>query len=193
VRVRVHVAGCHALHAETPRERSQGAVACAIAPQVGALQLDVQIVGAERVEQSSCRRLVGEAARRERRADQRTLGAAGQADEPLRMVDHRLQIYDGLASLASRRPLAGVGVSERDDPAEVAPAALVAHEQREVTRGSGVIRAHVGAIVRAHVGIAGRPKPGGGSSRRWSGHVNLRAVDRLHRPVLRRLGQLHRA
>ena len=48
------------------------------------------------------------------------------------MVEHRLQVGPRLPALATEPPLAGVGVGKRDDPAEVAPAAIVAHEQREV-------------------------------------------------------------
>src|SRR5205807_163941 len=94
--------------------------------------------------------------------DRRSVGAPGQAYETLSMVQHRLQLDRRLAQHArpgSRRrggrrdravadrptdrqtvhptvrllgPVAGVRMGERDDPAEVAPAALVAHQQREV-------------------------------------------------------------
>ena len=49
------------------------------------------------------------------------------------MVDHRLHVHPRLGRLAPRASVAGVLVRERDDPAEVAPAALVAHEQGEMT------------------------------------------------------------
>ena len=63
--------------------------------------------------------------------------------------------------------VAGVRVGERDDPAEIAPAALVAHQQREVAAA-------------------------GAATGGW-GQVDLGAVDRSHPALLGRLGQLHRA
>ena len=64
-------------------------------------------------------------------------------------------------------PVAGVRVGERDDPAEVAPAAPVAYQQRQVTAAGSAV---------------------GGC-----GQVDLGAVDRSQPALLGRLGQLHRA
>ena len=83
------------------------------------------------------------------------------------MVDHRLHVHPRLGALAPRRAIAGVRVGERDDPAEVAPAALVAHEQRDVAWSLGAV-----------TGARRRP-------RRRVEDVDLRAVDRPH-PAVRR-------
>ena len=79
--MRVDVAGRHARHAEPPREPRQPPVAGAIVAQERPLQLDPQPVGAERVEQPPQRELVVHAAQR----------AAAQADEPLGVLEHRLE------------------------------------------------------------------------------------------------------
>ena len=99
--------------------RGQRAVARAVVTAVGTLQLDPQPLRAERVEQPSRGRLVVYAA----------LGAAGQADEALGVLQHGLQGDRRLTALA---PFARVGMRAGEDPAEVAPAPCVANEQRQV-------------------------------------------------------------
>ena len=71
------------------------------------------------------------------RASPQAGGAARQADEALGMVDHRPTSTTARPARAEGA-LAGVRVGEGDDPAEVAPAALVAHEQREVARAAAL-------------------------------------------------------
>ena len=115
----VHVAGGHALDAQPPAERGQRPVARAVVTGVGALQLDPQTLRAEGVEQPSRGRLVVHA----------PLGAAGQADQALGMLQHRLQGHRRLAALAS---LARVGVRGGENPAEVAPTPRVADQQRQM-------------------------------------------------------------
>ena len=83
--------------------------------------------------------------------ERRARGAAAQADEALGVVEQRLHVHVGLAEIPARAALAGVGVGEREDPAEVAPAAPVAHEQGEVTGGPLAAEdVHLGALDRPH-------------------------------------------
>ncbi len=160
--MRMHVAAGHARHPEPPRERRQRAVAGAVVPRIGTLQLHAQVLRAERLEQAPCDRLVADAA-----ADRRVPGAARQADEALRVVEHRLQRDRRLAPLALPRTVTGVCVGQREDPADVAPASPVAHQQREMAPA--------------------------GTAAGGCGEIDLRAVDRPDPVVRRHLGQLHRA
>src|SRR5437879_10168095 len=100
----MHVARRHARHSQTPRKRSQGAIASAIVAGVGTLELHAQPFCPERVEQAASRRLIEDATTtgppgRGRRdgtvstaptdrctADRRSAGAPGQAHETLGMV-----------------------------------------------------------------------------------------------------------
>jgi len=82
------------------------------------------------------------------------------------------RILAELAPLGSRSD-ASVRVGERDDPAEVAPAALVAHEQRDVT-GAG--RSSIGGP-RAGLRSVGGWRPGAFAIDR---DVDLGAVDHPH-------------
>ena len=178
-RVGVHVAARHARHPEAPGERLQRAVARAIVAGVGALQLHAQAVRAEGVQQPPRGGLVVHAAG----------GASREAHQPLAVLPHRLQAHRRLAPLAAPGPLARVGVRQSQQPAEVAPAARVAHQQRQVA----------GAAARAITGAG--VGTGRGASRVTTalieptvhGHVDLGTVDRAY-PVRRgRLCQLHRA
>ena len=68
------------------------------------------------------------------------------------MVEHDLQV-DRPARLArGAGRVARVRVGEREDAAEVAPAALVAHEQRQVAAARQV---DLGAVDRPHPELAG--------------------------------------
>ena len=184
-RVRVHVAGGHAPDLQPPRQRRQRPVAGSVVAGVRALQLHIQVLRTERVEQPPRRRLVAHAGRRQPGcADHRATGTAGQADQALGVFDHVSQVHPRLAQLASGRPLAGMSVGERDDPAQVAPAALVAYEQRDVAgAGSTAARDVHGPGARGATCALGR----------IDGHVDLRAVDRPHAVAGGDLGQLHRA
>jgi hypothetical protein len=133
-RVRVDVAGGHASDPQPPGVRCQRTVARAIVAGVWALQLHVQALRAERVEQPPGHALPILIAAGRRAREHGPSGAARQADEALGVVDHRLHVHPRLRQLASSGGVAGVPVGEGDDPAEVAPAALVAHEQRDVAR-----------------------------------------------------------
>ena len=177
-RVRMDVAGGHAPDSQSPCLRRQCAVARTVVAGVRALQLHVQAIPPERVQQPSRNGLVVAAA-----SDHRALGAARQADQALGVVDHRLHVNPRLAALAPRRAVTGVRVGERDDPAEVAPAARVAHEQRQVTSRVRPVRTvrHTAAITI----LAG--------ARRAESDVDLRAVDRPHPAVRCDLRQLHRS
>ena len=125
----VDVAGGHAGELQARGERCQCAVAGAVVAGERALQLDAQGLGSEGLAQPAHGRLVVDA----------VAGAAGQADEALGALQHRLQ-RDGGGWLAG---VARVRVGEREQPAEVAPATGVAHEQRQV---APVGQAQLGAV-----------------------------------------------
>ena len=108
-------------------EGGERAVAGAVVAGVGPLQLHVEALRAERIAAAG-----GPSARARTVAEHRSPRAAGQADEPLGVLEDALQVDRRLTPLAPVRGVTGVGMGERDDPAEVAPAALVAHQQREV-------------------------------------------------------------
>ena len=175
--VSMDVAAGHAPDPQPPGERRERAVAGAIVTGVGTLQLHVQAFGSERVEQPPGRSLVVTTV-----TDQRSAGTARQADEALRVVEQRSQVHRRIAELAppSSRSDARVRVGQRDDPAEVAPAALVANEQGDVAGPSGSSPRNGGAVRRAsHV--------------RVNDHVDLGAVDRPHAMLLGEDRKLHRA
>ena len=176
--VRMDVAGGHTPDSQPPRLRRQRTIARTIVAGIRALQLHVQTLPPERVQQPPRSGLVAAAA-----ADHGALRAARQADQALGVVDHRLQVNPRLAALASRRALTGVRMGERDDPAEVAPAARVAHEQRQMASPALPVRA-----ARHRAGVSVRV-----GARRADSHVDLRAVDRPHAAVRRGLRQLHRS
>ena len=121
-RVGVDVAGRHARHAQPPGQRGQAAVERPVMTREGALQLDAQAVGPEGLQQPAHRRLVAHAA----------LRATAQADEPLRMLEHVLQRHRRVAREARLARLARVGMGAGQQPAEVAPAGRVAHQQRQM-------------------------------------------------------------
>ena len=133
----------------------QGTVAGAVVTVERALELDVEALRAEGVEQPAGERLVVSMRARRRHGggavEHRARGAAAQADETLGVVDQPLHVQVRLAEVAATAALAGVGVGEREDPAEVAPAAPVAHEQREVPGGPLAAEdVHLGALDRPH-------------------------------------------
>ncbi len=170
-RVGVHVAARHTRHPEAPGERLERPVARAIVPGVGALQLHAQAVRTERIQQPPRRGLVVHA----------VVGAARETHQPLAVLPHRLQAHRWLAPLAAAGPLACVRVRQRQQPAEVAPAARVAHQQRQVTA----------AIARW---IAGRPTAPRtvGRAPIVYGDVELGAVERAYSARRGSLGKLHR-
>ena len=109
-------------------------VARPVAGQERALELDAQALGAEGLAQHAHAGLVMDAA----------LRASAQADEPLGVRADRLERHRRGGGLA--QALAGVGVGERQQAAEVAPAALGGDQQRQV---AAVGEAQLGAVDRA--------------------------------------------
>ncbi len=133
--MRVHVAGCHAIELEPPRQPGQPPVAGAVPGQVGTLQLDPQILPAEAVPQPPQCRLVVDAAR----------VTAAQADEALGVVE---EVRDGDKGGGSSEatPCTSFRVRAREQAAEVRPAGCVADQQRQV---AAVIEVELGAMQRA--------------------------------------------
>ena len=91
------------------------------------------------------------------------------------MVEDRLQAHRGIADHPLRgrcpapgRAVAGVGMREREDPAEVAPAAPVAHEQGDVAASTCAADGVLGQI---ELGAVDRPDP-----------IVGRDLRQLHRP-----------
>ena len=117
-RVRVDVPRRHAREPEPRGERGQPAVERAVVALERALELHAQPVAPEGGQQPPHRRLVAHALPR----------AAAQAHEPGGVLLDRLQRH------RRRRlvPLPRVRVRAREDPAEVAPALRVLHQQRQV-------------------------------------------------------------
>ena len=107
--VRMDVPRRDGAHAKPPREPLERPVAHTVPVRVGALELDPQAIGAERIEQRARGALVVDA----------VLSAAGQADQALGVLQHPLERN---ARLARRRwaRRARVRVGEREEPAEVA-------------------------------------------------------------------------
>ncbi len=155
VRVGVHIAGRDARDAEPPGQGHQPAVQRAVATEVRALELDPEGLRPEGRQEPSHRRLVTHALAR----------ASREADEPLRVrlqvgerqhgVEHAARRAPGRARAAGpeaaavtahdlrdlRRRVLGeiaarVRMRTRQEPAEVAPARGVAHQQRHVTGGA---------------------------------------------------------
>ena len=129
--VGVHVPGGHRAHAEGLRERAERSVPAGVAALVGALELDVEAVAAERA---------GEARRGVGIADAQAVpGAAREADEPLplllqqRLVEARVE------------PL--VRVRGGQEAAEVRVPLRRLHQKR-----------HVGAVGEGHLGPGDRPE-----------------------------------
>ncbi len=174
-RVRVHVAARHRADPEPPRPLGKGAVARAVVAFIGALQLRVEVLRAEPLEQRAQR------GRSPALTQHRALGATRQADQALGVLDESLRRDLGLAQLAPPGAIARMGVGDREDPAEVPPAALVFHEQRDV-RVVGALGARERRVAHA---IAGRL--------RVRREVDLRAVDRAYALLGGRLRELHRA
>ena len=139
--VGVDVATRHAAQAQARGEHGECAVAGAVAGEERALQLDAQPLGVEGLAQSPHAGFVVHA----------VLSAAGQAGQTLGVR------ADCLERDARRGRLewvfAGMGVGERHQAAEVAPAALGSDQQREV---AAVGEAQFGAVDRA------QPKSAGG-------------------------------
>ena len=140
-RVGVHVARGNARHPQPPGQRRQRPVACPVVAGIGTLELHAQPLGAEGVEQPPRGGLVVHA----------VPGAARQAHEALGVLQHRLRLHRGLRALASRA-IARVGMGVREDPAQVAPAARLAHEQRQVT---AIAEVDLGSVDRPHAGVSG--------------------------------------
>jgi hypothetical protein len=128
------VAARHAAQSQARGERGERGVAGAVAGEKRSLQLDAQPFGAESLAQPPHAGLLVHA----------VLRAAGQADQPLGVCANGLQRDRRRRRLA--RAFAGVGVGERQQAAEVAPAALAGDQQREVT---SVGEAELGAVNRA--------------------------------------------
>ena len=143
-RVRVNVAGRHRPQLQPARELRAGAVARAVMPLEGALELHAQAIGRERLAQLEQRRFVLHP----------VIGAAAQADEALGVLD------DGRERNGRRRlaRVAIVHVGARDDPAQVAPALVILDEQRQVAGGPDASR-------ESGVPSAGRARASSGSQR----------------------------
>ncbi len=146
-RVRVDVPGRHARDAEAGGQGCQAAVQCAIVPGERALELDPEGVGAERREQAAHRRLVAHP----------PAGAAAEADEPFGVRRDLGEREGRLGALTPAGPLARACVGARQQPAEVRPAARVAHEQGEMAM-LGVLGGGL-AVAEAHLGALDRPQP----------------------------------
>ena len=145
-RVRVDVAGGDGRHAQAAGQLGQRPVARAVVAQERPLELDAQAITAEAVEQRAQRRLVVDAVG----------GAAAQADEPGGVLDDRgerelRRHVDPPHAGADQRLVAAlpgaprgailgvlvdrsarVRVRAREQEAQVPPAVLVLHQQREV-------------------------------------------------------------
>ncbi len=156
-RVGVHVAGGDGRHPEPLRQLGQLAVARAVMALEGPLQLDAQAVRPEGGQQPPQRRLVVHAVVR----------AAAQQHQPGRVLLQRLERHRGRRLVL----VAIVHVGARDDPAEVAPAGRVLHQQR-----------HVAPVGQIHLGAVDRPQP------QWLGRH--RELHRARDPVV--VGHRHR-
>ncbi len=132
-RVGVHVAAGHAAQAKPPGKLRQAAVACPVALQVGALQLDAQALAAKALAQAPQRDFIVDPVR----------VAAAQADQALGVGEHLVEAHARLAELT--RALARGGMRSRQQPAEVRPAARVAHQKRQVATVGEV---ELGAVQR---------------------------------------------
>ena len=130
-RVGMDVPGRHGGHAEAPGEPLERPVARPIAIRIGALELHPQALSAEGPEQRPRGLLVVDA----------VLRASGQADEALGVLEHLLEPHARLPGAPIAR-IPRVRVGERDEPAEVAPPAGVAHQQGEVPQRGGDLPAH---------------------------------------------------
>ena len=162
-RVGVDVAGRHARHPELRRQLGQPPVARAVVALERALELDPQVVAPEGGEQAAKRRPVVHAAG----------GAAAQADQPGRVLLHELERHGRRDLDPPRRgPIPRVRVRAREDPAQVAPALPVGHQQRQMA--AHLVVAHAGRAIGLH-------------------HVDLRPVDRPQPERRGRLRELHRA
>ena len=141
-RMGVDVAGGDRLDAETLGEIAEHRVAPRVAPLVRPLQLDEEPLAAERRgEPRGSRRIA------EREPVART---AGQADEPLVQLHHRLERDGGRQGLPVLPPgTAGPGMGGGEDPAEVrVPPPALAEER------------HVARALDRHLGAGDRPDPG---------------------------------
>ncbi len=165
--VSVDVAGRDRAQLQLACERGDAAVARAVVAQVGALQLDAQAVGRERIAQRLEARAVVDPVR----------GAAAEADQAVGVVEHGGERDVRLRGLAwaragggpparprvpRRAPLphaprvrepcrlvpARVSMRAGQEPAEVAPPALVLDEQRQVA-----------AVLERQLGAVQRPQP----------------------------------
>ena len=134
------VAGGHAAQLQAGGERGERAVAGTVPGEERALQLDAQPLATKGLAQSPHALLVVHA----------VLRAAGQADQSLGVGADRLERDGG--SRRVTRALAGVGVSERQQPAQIAPALLHGDQQRQV---AAVGKAQLGAVDRAQSESAG--------------------------------------
>ena len=138
--VGVDVAGRDAGHAEPLGERGEPAVAGAVVPPVGPLQLDPEAVAAEGGEQARGRAAPRRAVAPLPGPGERSLArAAGEADQALGVLLDLLQRHLRLRG-ARARVVAGMGVGRGEQPAEVAVAGRVFDEEGEVdvaSRGSG--------------------------------------------------------
>jgi hypothetical protein len=168
--VRVDVAGRHARDAQPRGEIRQLAVAGAVVPVEGALQLDPERVGPEDGQQrAGGRRVVHAMGRAAREADQ-ALGVLGEVVDRQQRPEHA----------AAPGRVARVGMSAREQATEVAPAGGVADQQRDVVRPALVVLAvedRAVALLARRVGVD---------------EVDLRAVDRPEPQRRGGLRELHR-
>ena len=138
--VGVDVAARHAAQAQPRGERGERAVAGSVSGEEGALQLDAQSFAAEGLAQPPHAGFVVHA----------LLGAAGQANQALGMRADRLERNGRRDRLPGA--FAGMGVGERQQAAEIAPATLGGDQQRQV---AAVGEAQLGAVDRAQPQSAG--------------------------------------
>ena len=152
-RVRVDVAGRDGPQLELARERGEAAVARAVVAQVGALQLDAQAVGREGVAQlRSVARSWTPSVAQPLRQTRPSAWSRSAASETWGCVAWRRRTpgagpppAPGPPVRSSRLLPARVSVRAGEEPAEVAPPALVLDEQRQV---AAVVERQLGAVQR---------------------------------------------
>ncbi len=130
--VAVDVAARHAGHAQPLRQPGQPAVAGAVAPLVGPLQLDPQALGPEGLEQLAAERRRPRAlAALPAAGEHPVAGAAAEADQALGVLLHPAQPHPRLPGSALGA-VAGVGVGGGEEAAEVAVAGGGLDQQGQV-------------------------------------------------------------
>lgn len=119
--MRVHVTRRDRGHSQSACQALARSVALLVLARVGALQLHPQPVEAERVQQPPSGRLVFDA----------VPVTAGQADQSLGVLEHRLQRHRRLPG-STTNGVTRICMRASEQPAQVPPPGAVADEQREV-------------------------------------------------------------